>query len=198
MVNKRRKIHSLGLSAYHSVLRAFTPLYDTISPDQESLLAQLRKEFHVSDTFHRKSLRLIEEEDDEFHALKRTNQENEREGSKKEGSEREGDAPTQGLNSVARQSRRPESMEPSRSRAADSLADNKQLLVNRRFWIRWPKDNKFYEVLVTDFNKETNMHRLEYESNDSPNVSWEWIDITTLDEDDVQFLEEDEDDNKSV
>lgn len=69
-----------------------------------------------------------------------------------------------------------------------------QLLVNRRLRIRWPEDNKFYEVLVTKFNERNGMHRLEYGSG-TPNASWEWVDLTTLDENDLQCLEDDEDDN---
>lgn len=70
-----------------------------------------------------------------------------------------------------------------------------QLLVNRRLRIRWPEDNKFYEILVTKFNEKNGMHRLEYGSG-SPNVSWEWVDLTTLDEKDLQCLEDDGDDNQ--
>ncbi|OEL16143.1 Protein EMSY-LIKE 3 [Dichanthelium oligosanthes] len=57
-----------------------------------------------------------------------------------------------------------------------SQAQSVNPLIGRKFMNRWPDDNSFYEVVISDYNPETGLYALVYDINTS-NETWEWVDL---------------------
>ncbi|RCV11088.1 hypothetical protein SETIT_2G160000v2 [Setaria italica] len=57
-----------------------------------------------------------------------------------------------------------------------SEAQNVNPLIGRKVMNRWPDDNSFYEVVISDYNPETGLYALVYDINTS-NETWEWVDL---------------------
>nr|CAB3456683.1 unnamed protein product [Digitaria exilis] len=57
-----------------------------------------------------------------------------------------------------------------------SQAQNVNPLIGRKAMNRWPDDNSFYEVVISDYNPETGLYALVNDINTS-NETWEWVDL---------------------
>ncbi|CAL5090737.1 unnamed protein product [Urochloa decumbens] len=71
-----------------------------------------------------------------------------------------------------------------------SQAQNVNPLIGRKVMSRWPDDNSFYEVVISDYNPETGLYALVYDINTS-NETWEWVDLEKMEPEDIRWLEDD-------
>ncbi|CAN6162480.1 unnamed protein product [Urochloa humidicola] len=79
---------------------------------------------------------------------------------------------------------------PSGPAAEFSQAQNVNPLIGRKVMSRWPDDNSFYEVVISDYNPETGLYALVYDINTS-NETWEWVDLEKMKPEDIRWLEDD-------
>ncbi len=61
--------------------------------------------------------------------------------------------------------------------------------VGRQVRIRWPDDGSFYDALVSDYDNDRGLHALVYSIN-TPQETYEWVDLKGMDEKDVKWVEE--------
>ncbi|KAE9593889.1 putative ENT domain, protein EMSY-LIKE, plant [Lupinus albus] len=52
-------------------------------------------------------------------------------------------------------------------------------LIGRKAMIRWPSDEKFYEVTITEYDPSQGMHMLVYDDNEETET-YEWADISKV------------------
>nr|XP_034578521.1 uncharacterized protein LOC117842252 isoform X3 [Setaria viridis] len=71
-----------------------------------------------------------------------------------------------------------------------SEAQNVNPLIGRKVMNRWPDDNSFYEVVISDYNPETGLYALVYDINTS-NETWEWVDLEKMGPEDIRWLDND-------
>ncbi|XP_066399172.1 protein EMSY-LIKE 3-like isoform X3 [Miscanthus floridulus] len=70
-----------------------------------------------------------------------------------------------------------------------SQAQNVNPLIGHKAMNRWPDDNNFYEVVISDYNQETGLYALVHDMNTS-NETWEWVDLKKMGQEDIRWQED--------
>ncbi|KAG0543067.1 hypothetical protein BDA96_02G157800 [Sorghum bicolor] len=78
---------------------------------------------------------------------------------------------------------------PSCPAAELSQAQTVNPLIGRKAMNRWPDDNNFYEVVISDYNQETGLYALVHDMNTS-NETWEWVDLKKMGQEDIRWQED--------
>ncbi|CAD6219883.1 unnamed protein product [Miscanthus lutarioriparius] len=175
------QIHQLEQEAYCSVLRAFKAQSDTITWEKEGLITELREELRVAAPTHPSSSTATKEVPlgPKGKRLKT--------GQKVPGGSAVKSMPSpEGLSA-----RRPHLNRyfPGCPAAELSQAQNVSPLIGRKAMNRWPDDNNFYEVVISDYNQETGLYALVHDMNTS-NETWEWVDLKKMGQEDIRWQED--------
>lgn len=59
-------------------------------------------------------------------------------------------------------------------------------LVGKQVWLKWPKDNMFYEATITDYNATEGTHAVVYNIN-TRDEEWEWVNLNKILPDDIRW-----------
>ncbi|XP_028553249.1 protein EMSY-LIKE 3 isoform X2 [Dendrobium catenatum] len=69
-------------------------------------------------------------------------------------------------------------------------------LIGRKVMTRWPDDNNFYEAVISDYDAMKGLHLLTYDIN-TPNETWEWVNLEEISAEDIRWEGEDPFTNRS-
>ncbi|CAL0302490.1 unnamed protein product [Lupinus luteus] len=72
---------------------------------------------------------------------------------------------------------------------APARAEEFDRLIGRKARIRWPPDEQFYEVTITEYNPSEGKHKLVYDHN-GVNETFEWADINKIPLEDIRWIGE--------
>ncbi|OIV95444.1 hypothetical protein TanjilG_06906 [Lupinus angustifolius] len=192
--------------AYSSVLRAFKYRTDDLSWEKQELMIDLRKELKISYDEHKEIVRETNT-DETLNSIRNWRRTRSYQPAGCSTSQPVRDVLPIPTDSTPR--KRPKttnlysSAGPSREHhvrdcnlysslpsKAPAQAEELDRLIGRKAMIRWPSDEQFYEVTITEYDPSQGMHKLVYDNNEV-NETFEWSDINQIPREDIQWIGED-------